>query len=205
MPGVFITATDTGVGKTYITALIAQTLQDLGMNVGIMKPFSAGPISKNDAVHLKAKLKLKDALKLINPVSVKLPLAPYVFCKLNNCKLNLKSIFTAYNRLCARYDLVLVEGIGGTMVPLTKNYFVADLIKDLHLPAIIVARAGLGTINHTLLTVEALKKRKIAIMGIILNGYTGLELSEKSNAKIIHELTGVPILAKVKWQKTTKR
>lgn len=200
MPGVFITATDTGVGKTYITALIAQTLQSMGVDVGAMKPFSAGPVAESDAVYLKAKLKLKDSLKLINPISVKLPLAPYAA----NRKLNVKSVFKAYKQLEAKHDLVLVEGVGGALVPLTKNYYVADLIKDLNIPAIIVARAGLGTINHTLLTIEALKQRKIAIMGVILNGFTGKEISENSNAEIIHKLTGVPILTKIKWQKTIK-
>ncbi len=200
MPGVFITATDTGVGKTYITTLLAQTLQSLGVDVGVMKPFSAGPTAESDAVYLKAKIKLKDSLKLINPVSVKLPLSPYAA----NKKLKVKNVFKAYKQLEAKHDLVLVEGVGGALVPLTKNYYVADLIKDMKLSTIIVARAGLGTINHTLLTIEALKQRKIAIMGVILNGFTGKEISEKSNAEIIHELTGVPIIAKVKWQKTTK-
>ncbi|MFA5839525.1 MAG: dethiobiotin synthase [Candidatus Margulisiibacteriota bacterium] len=201
MPGVFITATDTGVGKTYITTLLAHTLQSLGVDVGVMKPFSAGPTAESDAVYLKAKLKLKDSLRQINPVSVKPPLAPYAA----NKKLKVKKVFKAYKQLEAKHDLVIVEGIGGALVPLTKNYFVADLIKDLKIPAIIVARAGLGTINHTLLTIEALKQRKIAIMGFILNGYTGKELSEKSNSRIIYKLTGVPILAKVKWQKTIKK
>jgi dethiobiotin synthetase len=196
MPGVFITATDTGVGKTYITEQIARTLIDLGVDVGAMKPFSAGPKAENDAVYLKSKLKLKDPLTLINPISVKQPLAPYAA----NKHLKLNKVFKAYKQLEAKHDLVLVEGVGGALVPLTQKYFVADLIKDLNLPAIIVARAGLGTINHTFLTIEALNKRNIAIMGIIMNGFTGKELSEKNNAEVIEELAGVTVLAKVRYR-----
>jgi dethiobiotin synthetase len=97
------------------------------------------------------------------------------------------------------HQIILVEGIGGVLVPITKNYFVVDLIKDFNLPTIIVARAGLGTINHTLLTVEALKKQKVKILGIIMNGFRGKDLSEKSNAQVIESLSKIPILAKLSF------
>ena len=112
----------------------------------------------------------------------------------------LKQIKAAYFELCSRHQIVLVEGVGGVFVPITKNYFVADLIKDLQLPTLIVARAGLGTINHTLLTIEALNNRKIPIMGIVMNGFRGSDLSEKTNAKVICELSHVPVLAEIPFQ-----
>ncbi|MFA6431615.1 MAG: dethiobiotin synthase [Candidatus Margulisiibacteriota bacterium] len=197
MPGVFITGTDTGVGKTHITYLLAKELLSEGLDVGVMKPISCGPNNDNDAIYLKKKLALKDSLDLINPIRLKYPLSPYAAAMTQDKKINLKKIFNAYKLLSKKHDLVLVEGVGGALVPITKNYFVADLIKDMGIPAIIVARAGLGTINHTLLTLEALASRKIPILGIIMNGYTGKERSEKTNAEVIEKLTGVPILAKL--------
>jgi len=198
MPGIFITGTDTGVGKTYVTAWLARNLMAQGFDVGVMKPISTGPLKENDAVYLKKTLELKDSLDLINPIRLKHPLAPLPAAKIENRKLNIENIFRAYKKLLKRHDLILVEGIGGVLVPITKKYFVADLIKDLGLPAIIVARAGLGTINHTLLTVEALKKRKISVLGIILNGFKGKDLAEKTNAEVIEKISGVPVLANLK-------
>jgi dethiobiotin synthetase len=201
LPGFFITGTDTGVGKTYATEWLARLFADEGLEVGVMKPISSGPQKENDALYLKRKLKLKDPIHLINPIHLSFPLAPYPAARLQKRKLSMAPVFSAFRKLSKRHDCLLVEGIGGVLVPITRNYLVADLIKDLGFPAIVVARAGLGTINHTLLTVEALRKRKIKISGIILNGSKRKELSEKTNAEIIEELTGIPIMVKLKWQK----
>ncbi|MFH1576247.1 MAG: dethiobiotin synthase [Candidatus Margulisiibacteriota bacterium] len=205
MSGIFITGTDTEVGKTFITALLAQYLMDQGINVGAMKPIACGPKKDNDAIWLKTALKLKDPLKLINPIQFKQPLAPHTAARLLNKKISLSKIFKAYKKLKKEHDLVLVEGIGGALVPITQDYFVADLIKDLKLPTIIVARAGLGTLNHTLSTIEILRSRKIEILGVILNGFKGKERSEKTNAEDITKISKVPILAKIKWQKSKKK
>ncbi|KAF0132898.1 MAG: dethiobiotin synthase [Candidatus Saganbacteria bacterium] len=196
--GIFITGTDTGVGKTHITFLLAKYLLGQNLDVSIMKPISCGPKKESDALYLKEKLKLKDPLELINPIHFEKPLAPYPASGFKMNKTKLDKIFSAYKKLSSIHDLVLVEGIGGVMVPITKNYFVADLIKQLNIPAIIVARAGLGTINHTLLTVEILRRKKIDILGIILNGHNGSDLSEKTNARIIEEISKAPILAKIR-------
>lgn len=204
MPSVFITGTDTGVGKTFVTALLAQCLIEQGLDVGVMKPISCGPQKDNDAIKLKKQLKLKDPLNLINPIRLPLPLAPYAAAALLKKKINLKKIFAAYRKLERKHDLVLVEGIGGALAPITSSYMVADLIADLKLPTLIVARAGLGTINHTLLTVEALRRRKINILGIIMNGFKGKELSQETNALVVSKISGIPVLAKIKWQTTTK-
>lgn len=212
----FITATDTGVGKTIITLALARSLMEKGIKVGVMKPVSTGPAKENDAVLLKEILQLDDPLDIINPVHFEKPLAPYAILKkqetrnpstvlgagkiqTNDKTQNIKrSIFTAYEKLKKRYAVVLVEGIGGVMVPVTRNYLVLDLIQDFGLETIVVARAGLGTINHTLLTLEQLKSRKIKIAGVVMNGYTGHDLSEKTNHKVIEDLGGVKVLAKIK-------
>ncbi len=196
---IFITGTDTGVGKTFVAIRLAQELLENGIRVGVMKPISCGPAKENDALLYKKKLKLKDPLNVINPVSLKSPLAPYVAAWIEGKTINMKKIFAAVKKLKAKYDVLLIEGVGGAMAPIKKNYFVADLIKDLKVPAIIVARAGLGTINHTLLTIEALKKRKIKISGIILNGYKG-DLSERTNPAAIQELTGIDNIRVLPWE-----
>ncbi|MFA4906163.1 MAG: dethiobiotin synthase [Candidatus Margulisiibacteriota bacterium] len=197
MPGFFITGTDTGVGKTYVALWLAELLKKEGLDVGIMKPISCGPQKENDALYLKRKLKLKDPNHLINPIHLSPPLAPYAAGRVKS----LAPVFSAFRKLSKKYDCLLVEGIGGALVPIKRNYSVADLIRDLGLPTIVVARAGLGTINHTLLTVEALRKRKVRIAGIVLNGFKRKDLSEKTNAEVIEELLGIPIMAKLKWQK----
>jgi dethiobiotin synthetase len=193
----FITGTDTGVGKTFATIMLARFYLEHGKDVGVMKPISCGPAKENDARCYIKELKLKDPLSLINPIALKSPLAPYVASKKEKRKINLKNIFDAFEKLQNLHDILLVEGVGGVLVPIKQDYFVIDLIKDLSIPAIIVARAGLGTQNHTLLTVEALKRRRIPIEGIILNGYTGKDLSEKTNAEVIEEFCGIKILAKI--------
>jgi dethiobiotin synthetase len=198
MPGLFITGTDTGVGKTYVTALLAKHFLAEGFDVGVMKPISTGPASEDDALYLKKKLQLSDPLRLINPLHLKHALAPYPAAKLEKRKLDLNRILTAYQELSLRHDLMLVEGVGGVLVPITRNIMAADLIKIMGLPTIIVARAGLGTINHTLLTVEALQRRNIPILGIILNGFTGKDRSEKTNAEMIEELSGLPVIAQIR-------
>jgi dethiobiotin synthetase len=196
--GVFITGTDTGVGKTFVTALIAENLIGKGIDIGVMKPISTGPKAEDDALYLKKRLKLKDPLSLINPIHLKHPLSPFTAAKIENRKLKIEKVFSACRKLEKRHDLLLVEGIGGVLVPITKDYFVVDLIKDLGLAAIIVARAGLGTINHTLLTIEALKKRKVKVLGIVLNGWENRGLAERTNPSVIETISGLPILAKIK-------
>src|SRR3989339_633609 len=201
MPGIFITGTDTGCGKTVFCAALVKHFRSEGIDCGYMKPISCGSKDDNDAVYLKKLLKLKDPLALINPISLPYPLAPYAAAKKAGKKIELEKIFRSYSQLTVHYSLIIIEGVGGALVPITKDYLVADLIKDLKTPAIIVAKAGLGTINHTLLTIEALKKRKIEILGIIMNGYTGKDLSEQTNAEVIKEISNIPILAKINLQK----
>ncbi|OGB88115.1 dethiobiotin synthase [candidate division WOR-1 bacterium RIFCSPLOWO2_02_FULL_46_20] len=201
MSGLFITATDTAVGKTFVTLLLAQKLIENGFDVGVFKPISCGPKKDNDAVYLKKELGLKDPFNLINPIQLKLPLAPYVAAKSLKKKIDRKKIFRAYKKLSKLHEIVLVEGVGGALVPIAGDYYVADLIKELDIPTIIVARAGLGTINHTLQTVETLRALRIPIMGIIMNGYKGKELSEETNDEAISKLSKLSILAKIPWQK----
>jgi dethiobiotin synthetase len=200
MSGIFITGTDTGCGKTVIAAALVNYFNSQGIRTGYMKPISCG--RDNDGVYIKRTLKLPDPISLINPISLPFPLAPLAAARKAGEKIDRKKIGKSFNILKKKYDLLIVEGVGGVLVPITKDFLVVDLIKQLKLPIIIVARAGLGTINHTLLTVEALKRRRLEILGIIMNGYTGNDLAERTNAELIREQTSIPILGKIKWQKT---
>ncbi len=189
---IFITGTDTGVGKTIVTAALGLSLQKQGLNVGIMKPFQC---SGDDAQFLVKTLVIKDDMKLINPYYADEPLAPSVAFKRKKEKVNLKKVFAAYQELKKRHDILLVEGAGGLLVPIKDKYLVVDLIKDLKIPAIIVARAGLGTINHALLTERYALNAGINVLGVVINGYKGDNLAEKTNPEALKQLLSVPVLA----------
>ncbi|MBI5777880.1 MAG: dethiobiotin synthase [Planctomycetes bacterium] len=164
----FITGTDTGVGKTYITARLCNMFRQAGLDVGVMKPVSTG--GRDDALYLLKHTGLKDPLDWVNPIYFKPPIAPTIAAKLAGRSIKINKIFSAYKKLKTIHkDGILIEGVGGALVPLNKNYLVADLIKELRIPAIIIIRPTLGTANHTLLTIEALKTRKIPISGFIVN------------------------------------
>jgi dethiobiotin synthetase len=192
----FITATDTGVGKTFIASLLAVTLREAGNSVGVLKPFSAGDM--NDAVSLH-----RAAGGTGLPIGVTVyycpqPLAPGSRLGLGRAGQNrVKKIFdksvAAVKGLQKKRDCVLVEGVGGVLVPLGGHFFVTDLIATLQLPVWVIARAGLGTINHTLLTVEALTRRGLAPRRILLNNFKGHDLSERTNAAILRRLTAIPV------------
>ena len=192
----FVTATDTEVGKTFIAAGLGRIAQVKGLRVGISKPVSCGGIE--DAVFYKKKLKLKDSINSINPIKFRQPLSPYAAMKTEKKKIDLTKIKKSLKELMKARDLVFVEGLGGALAPIKKNYYVADMIKDLRIPCIIIARAGLGTINHTLMTIDELKMRKIMIAGIIMNGFEGREISQRSNAQVIEELSAIKVIGKIK-------
>lgn len=201
--GIFITGTDTGVGKTIVTAGISLALKNKGINIGVMKPISTGGIQ--DAKFLLNFIGLKDDIRLVNPVSFKNPLAPYIAGKIENRKINTNKIFTAFNKLKKLHEFIIVEGIGGVLVPILKDYFVLDLIKDFKLPVVIVSRAGLGTINHTLMTIKVLEQKRVKILGVVMNGFTGKDLSGKTNQFVVENLSKYPVLAKIKKDKNLIR
>ena len=199
--GVFITATDTGVGKTVVAAGLALALRERGMRVGVMKPVATGCIGEGKRLISEDAVYLFEAAQneyppLVNPCRYRHPLAPSVAGIIEKKEILLERILKAYEELKRRYDFLIVEGIGGLLVPLIKEYFVANLIHEFGLPVVIVARSGLGTINHTLLTVDAALIRGFEVRGIIFNRVprVNLSIAELTNPKIIHDLTGLPIL-----------
>lgn len=187
MKGIFITGTDTDVGKTTVACALVKTLRARGLRVGVFKPVATG--DRRDARLLwKAAGKIQD-FEMVNPVFLKKPLAPWVA----NGNVNLRKIFQAWRKVKSDFPFTVIEGAGGALVPIRKNFWMVDLIRKIGLPTLIVARAGLGTINHTLLTVDALKRRRLKILGIILNRYTGENLAERTNPRALRRLLHLPV------------
>ncbi|AEH07138.1 dethiobiotin synthase [Methanothermococcus okinawensis] len=173
---IFITGTDTGVGKTYVSSILGNILKEKGINVGYLKPIESG--GREDTITLKNTLNLKDDLDLINPINLKNPLCPNIAFEVENYNISLEEIKNriknSFNILKNKYNFLIVEGAGGVCVPIKDNFLMSDLIKFLELPTIIVSRPNLGTINHTLLTIEHLRNKNISVKGVIINCITDL-------------------------------
>ena len=198
--GIFITGTDTEIGKTVIAGGLAAWLKQREVQVGVMKPISSGDDA--DARFLKHAAQVNDALTLINPIRLRYPLAPSVAARIEDRKFDLGAINTAFTELREKYEFLVVEGAGGIAVPIHGDFLVAHLIAQLKLPMLIVARAGLGTLNHTLLTVAFARQANLRVAGIVLNAIppkvTGL--AEQTNPEEIHRLTGVPVLGTLPYE-----
>lgn len=205
--GIFITGTDTEIGKTIIAGGLAAALKATGVDVGVMKPIATGGIShptvSEDAIFLQHAAQVDDALAFINPICLRHPLAPSVAAALEGVAIDLSQVDVAFNRLCQRHQFMVVEGVGGLAVPIQGELVVADLAKRLNLPLLIVARASLGTINHTLLTVTFARSFDLEIRGVVLNGLQAdaKGLAEETNPEEIARLTRLPILGIVPYDK----
>jgi dethiobiotin synthetase len=171
MRGLFVTGTDTGVGKTEIACAIVAGARAAGVDAVGMKPAQSGhtPGEPSDADRLRAASGGVEPLEALCPYSLAAPLAPAVAARLEGRELSLARIIDQARALAARHAAVLVEGAGGLIVPLTERETYADLAVALGLPVVVVARAGLGTVNHTALTVEALRRRGLEVAAIVLN------------------------------------
>ena len=199
--GIFITGTGTEIGKTVIAGGLAASLKQAGINVGVMKPIGTGDTA--DARFLKHAAQVDDELSLINPIYLRHPLAPSVAARMENIEIDLSCIETAFAELQERYDFVIVEGVGGIAVPIRDDFLVVQLIQQLELPILIVATAGLGTLNHTLLTIAFAQQFNILIAGVVLNGLRPetAGLAEATNPVEIEKLTGVPVIGVLPYQK----
>jgi dethiobiotin synthetase len=188
----FITGTDTGVGKTYVTRLILETLRQAGVDAVGYKPVACG--DRDDASMLAEASGGLD-LDAVNPVYFNTPVAPYVAGMLENRTLNPAELIAGYRQLAARHAKVLVEGAGGWEVPLAANYRISDLAADLQLPVILVAGNKLGALNHILLTVEAIRAKGLTCAGIILNQLEDeMDTAMITNKGVVEDLTGIPLL-----------
>lgn len=201
--GIFITGTDTGVGKTVVAAALALHLKKHGHSVGVMKPIETGVSqateNQSDATKLRSTIKSEEPLGAIRPYAFNLPVAPLTAAQAEGKSINLETIGKVYRLLSKQYDHLVVEGVGGVLVPITAHLMVADLIKQLRLPVVVVGRSGLGGINHALLTIETLQRRKIPVLALVLNQTQSVRSSmsrvqEHSTLDILRKQTGVPVL-----------
>jgi len=200
--GLFITGTDTGVGKTVVTAAILAWLRDQGFSAGVMKPIETGvdcecsSPANSDALFLMECGGIKDDLSEVCPIRLKPAASPFQAALIENRTLQPESILSAYRTLSEKYDWMLVEGVGGIRVPITRDYGVVDLIRDLDLPTVVVARYQLGTLNHTLMTLDTLKQSGIPVRGVVFNQTVPEtpDVIEQDQPRLIEELSGATIL-----------
>lgn len=174
--GVFVSGTDTGVGKTVVACALVRALRARGVRVGAMKPLETGvgPEGPLDAIALRAATGDIDPLEDVCPESLPLAAAPSVAARHAGRRLDLERIVRVHDALRARHDWVVVEGAGGLLVPITDNLDMAGLAKRLELPILLVARAALGTWNHTLLSLEAIAARGLRLVGVVLSHAGGV-------------------------------
>ena len=201
MPAIFVTATDTGVGKTVVTAALAVALLAHEKSVGVMKPVETGVVKgqPSDAGRLTRTAQVSDSLDFVRPYAFPLPVAPLDAARAERRTIKIPTITRAYRQLQAQYDLLLIEGVGGVHVPITPTMDVLDLIKKLRVPVLVVGRVGLGGVNHALLTLNALHERKVSVLALVLNQTCPAKtavasLQERSTVELLREFAGVPVI-----------
>ena len=204
IPGLFVTGTDTGVGKTVVAGAIAHALRARGRRVAVLKPVATGCVRRReglvseDAEFLAHCADSPHPLDLICPQRYAEPLAPAVAAERAKQPLDWAAVQRSIDLMSRDSDVMVVEGVGGLMVPLDEDgHTVLDLATWLRLPALVVARPGLGTINHTLLTVAALRGAGVKVAGVMINRYPaeGAGVAEETNPRAIERWGKVPIIA----------
>src|SRR5271155_3914070 len=203
MSAFFITGTDTGVGKTFFTCWLVRAWQARGHTAAALKPISTG--DREDALCLREIIGSRLTLDEINPVHFREPAAPLLAARAENRSVD----FTALNRkievMRARFSHLAVEGVGGWRVPLAPGYDVRDWARDLGFPVVVVARGSLGTLNHTLLTVDSIRAAGLACAGVVVNAgpekdsapdrvSPDLDLARSRNVALLRDLLGLPVL-----------
>jgi dethiobiotin synthetase len=183
--GCFVTGTDTGVGKTLVGRALVRSLRARGLDVGVLKPIEtgvghAGPL---DAIALRDAAGVPDSLEDVCPQRFALPAAPTVAAEAEGRRVDLGAVDRAFARIAERHEFVLVEGAGGLLVPVADGLAMGDLAARMSLPVIVVARAALGTINHTLLTLEAAEARDLDVLGVVISHSDGA-LSDPDRANL---------------------
>ena len=202
--GLFITGTDTGVGKTVVAVAAVLAARARGVDAGVMKPIGCGMAQGTtehaDTRFLREATGVEDASSEITPLGFRAFRAPLVAARLERRDVDLEEVLEGVRRLASRHAALVVEGVGGVRVPIRPGYEVLDLIRDLGFPVLIVARSGLGTMNHTALTAGALASRGIPVLGFLLNdGAAPVEDAlAAENAEAASDLAGLPCLGRLR-------
>jgi dethiobiotin synthetase len=209
--GIFICGTDTGIGKTVVSAGILALLLKKGRHAGYYKPVISGVTSDRrrllsiDPEFVRLASGLKEETENMTCFRFRRPVSPHYAARLEGQFIEITKIRNKLENLKRKYDHIIIEGCGGLAVPLTDDgYMQYDLIQDLKAPVILVAKSGLGTINHTLLTVESALSKNIPVKGIILNNYKGTDM-ENDNAETIRKFSKIPVLGMVPRIKDLKK
>jgi dethiobiotin synthetase len=200
--GFFVTGTDTGVGKTVITVALIKAIVRLGFSVGGMKPIESGCLDESDillpadGMFIRTASHMEEGIRHITPCCFRSPLAPLPASEIEGAPVDFEKIRKAFADLSRKYDIVVVEGIGGLLVPIAKDYSVIDMARDFDLPLIVVTKPTLGTINHTLLTVNYAIKEGLRVAGIVINYNQPPEnsLAERTNPELLGRISPVPVI-----------
>jgi dethiobiotin synthetase len=190
-PHFAVVGTDTGIGKTFVTAGLVGWLREAGVGARAVKPAQTGYPPDDDAAWVAEACgddRAGTCIERLEP-----PLAPRVAAEVTDADLSYEGIHTGVAGELDAAEVGVVEGIGGLRVPLAGDREVIDLIADLELPAIVVARSDLGTLNHTALSVEALRRRGVSVSAVVANEYEGDSVAERTNPDEIESMTGVPV------------
>jgi len=197
--GIFITGTDTGVGKTFVAATLAAYLRDAGYRVGVMKPAETGCEERDGKLIPADAMRLKDAsgcaepIERICPYRLPEPLAPSIAAARAGVKIDVDHMLAVYAEISATHDVTLVEGAGGLMVPLLPSYTYADFARVFKLPILVVAANKLGAINHLLLTLEHASCKGLRTLGYVLNRISNdTSPAAETNREVLSNLTGIP-------------
>lgn len=203
--GIFITATDTEIGKTLVTGALVGVLRKNGIHAGVFKPIQSGHLSSNpegDAVRLKRLAQVEDSPDTICPYSFIEPVAPLLAQRrVKGGSIKPADVLDRYEELKNRYSYLAVEGAGGLAVPYLEGMMVADVVKMLQLSIVVVANPFLGTVNHTVLTVEYARQKGLHVKGVILSVSREhpLGVVEQTNSTLIEEWARVPVLGTLPW------
>ncbi|MDQ6724207.1 MAG: dethiobiotin synthase [Thermoproteota archaeon] len=210
--GLFVTGTDTNIGKTLISASLAWKLSPHYDKICVMKPFATSDkifsdkFNSKDLFLISKSIKLNEDQNSLNPYFYKLPASPYMASKILKTKPpSINFAFKKYKYLKKKYNFIIVEGIGGIMVPLNQKYNLVDFIKLTRLSLIIVSTPKIGTINHTLMTIQICKNYNIPIKGIIFNKMPDRpSVVEKTTPSFLEKLTKIPVLGVIPFYKNLK-
>ena len=210
--GIFITGTDTGVGKTFFACGLAALLKKSGYKVGVMKPVETGCVEgggklvPQDAAALKEASGCELPLEQICPYRFREPLAPSVAAEREAIRIDIDYLMSGYGEISETHDITIVEGAGGLLVPLLPSYTYADFAKVLKLPIIVVAANKLGMVNHLLLTLEHASCKGLSVLGYVLNQIESHpSLAAETNREALVSLTGVPCMGEVPYFEDSQR
>ena len=190
----FVTGTDTAVGKTHTVVQLLRLLRASGLRCAGMKPICCG--DRRDAQLLLAAGSEGLTIDEINPIWLKTPAAPFAAALVEQVDIDIPRVLGTMADLQRRFDCVVVEGVGGWLVPIRADYFVSDLAAEMKLPVLVVAQNRLGCLNHSMLTTNSVRDRGLKCAGLVINSPAGQEdIAVSTNVDILRRIVGVPVVS----------